>query len=231
MFEPIKDPDQTFISVKQAAKEAPVDRRTIQRWLKGPNPKFQKTADGLVCLGDVMRQRQKRTVGRPPQKPYRRMRQIKPNWERIHLSVAEAAKRASVNRKTIQRWMKGPNPRVQKDANGLVCLADVIRQREQRTVGRPATKEPNGQDGLYWEIAGTPSWKRASVYFGKDGSKHLRGMLACLAHDQIIKNKLHRLREDLRLALELVTRIEEKKRDGEEWCVLARRELKKLYRQ
>ncbi|MEZ5384984.1 MAG: hypothetical protein R3F13_05665 [Prosthecobacter sp.] len=228
MIKPIKNPDQTFLSVKQAAKEAPTDRRTIQRWLKGPNPKIQKTADGLVCLGDVMRQRQKRTVGRPPQKPYSRMRQIKPNWERIYVPVAHAAERASVNRRTIQRWLKGPNPKIQKDANGLVCLADVIRQREQRTVGRPATKEPNGEEGPYWEIAGTPSWKRASEYFGKNGSKHLRGMLACLAHDQIIKNKLHMLKGDLEKALNLVARLEQKKRDGEEWYALARRELRTL---
>lgn len=139
-----------------------------------------------------------------------------------------------MDRRTIQRWLNGPKPLLFKDPQGRVCLGDVIRLKSRNRVGRPSKKAPDGTKSPWWEVAGTPGYENALPYFGVNGPKKLRGMLACLAHHWILNKKVHELQElelHLSKALNLVSQIQQKKKDGEEWYALARRELRAILRE
>lgn len=56
--------ENQLLSISEAAREAGVNRSTIQRWLKAKPGRLKKQAEGKVWLYDVLREKDKKRNGR-----------------------------------------------------------------------------------------------------------------------------------------------------------------------
>ena len=95
-------------------------------------------------------------------------------------------------------------------------------------MGRSPKGLPNGEHGLYWRVAGTPDWERASVYFEERGLMRFRRMVTTLAHHWVAEGKGAVLVEALIESLAGAEELERKKRDGESWAAQTRKILAKF---
>ena len=141
------------------------------------------------------------------------------------ISISDAARFSGTDRRTIQRWLH--NGKIKKANDGTVLLSDVLGQKGRRTVGRPPKGLANGEHVLYWRVAGTPDWERASVYFEERGLMRFRRMVTTLAHRWVAEGKGAVLVKALIESLAEAEELERKKRDGEVWGAQTRKTLAK----
>ncbi len=121
------------------------------------------------------------------------------------LSVTDAAHRARISRRTLQRWLA--SGQLRKHAGGKVAWGAVMRCVKAQRRGRPcgSIALPEREEVQVRDIAGQTALRDAAPFFITDGLRSLRFMLRALVLHVIYfgtEARRQRLREIIMEALE-----------------------------
>lgn len=128
------------------------------------------------------------------------------------LSVSEAARRAGVNRRTVQRWIKAG--KVYQFPMGTVDVKDCITCRTKKKVGRKA-KGSLWENPLFWAVKGTPAASYAEPFMQHGRLENLQEMLAVVAFWHVQADKGGAFIEALNQAVHLTAKMAKGKREDD----------------
>jgi hypothetical protein len=149
-------------------------------------------------------------------------RSMNPN-EPGSLSVSEAARKAGVNRRTVQRWIKAG--KVYQYPMGTVDVKDCIACRSKKKVGRKA-KGSLWENPLFWAIKGTPAALYAEPFMQHGRLENLQEMLAVVAFWHVQADTGQAFIEAMNQAIHLAAKmVKGKREDDPTWKVATGRFL------